>query len=203
MIVPELTVAPERRWRIAMTDLTPLFPRRPVPELQVATVDGPTWRLADRKPENFSLIVFYRGLHCPICSRYLADLESKLDAFAERGVEAIAISSDTAERAAEAKSKWKLPRLTIGYGLGLEAARRWGLYISTSKGKTSAGIDEPPLFIEPGLYLVRADGTLYFGSVQTMPFARPAFGDILQATEFVLKNDYPARGEVIDHTRAA
>lgn len=186
-----------------MTPLTPLFPRQPAPELKVPTVDGPAWRLAERKPKNFTMVVFYRGLHCPICSRYLADLESKLDAFAERGVEAIAISSDVAEGAAEAKGKWKLPRLTVGYGLGLADARRWGLYISSSKGKTSAGIDEPPLFAEPGLYLVRADGTLYFGSVQTMPFARPAFGDILQATDFVIKNDYPARGEVTDYTRAA
>jgi peroxiredoxin len=186
-----------------MAQLTPLFPRQPVPELKVATVDGPLWRLADRRPENFSLIVFYRGLHCPICSRYLGDLESKLDAFAERGVEAIAISSDPEARAREARQKWKLAKLTVGYGLDLDVARRWGLYISSSRGKTSAGVEEPPLFIEPGLYLVRADGTLYFGSVQTMPFARPAFADILQATDFVLKNDYPARGEVVDHGRAA
>jgi hypothetical protein len=41
-------------------------------------------------------------------------------------------------------------------------------------------------------------GTLYFGSVQTMPFARPHFADILAAIDYVLKNNYPARGEVRD-----
>ncbi len=29
-----------------------------------------------------------------------------------------------------------------------------------------------------------------------MPFARPRFEDILPALDFVIKNDYPARGEV-------
>jgi hypothetical protein len=35
-----------------------------------------------------------------------------------------------------------------------------------------------------------------------MPFARPGFGDILKALDFVLAKDYPARGEVIDHKQA-
>ena len=43
--------------------------------------------------------------------------------------------------------------------------------------------------------MVRPDGTLYFGTVQTMPFARPNFGEILQAVDFVLAKNYPARGE--------
>src|SRR5213075_1496094 len=55
---------------------------------------------------------------------------------------------------------------------------------------------EPAHFSEPAFYLIRPDGTLYFGSVQTMPFARPHFSDILAAIDYVLKNNYPARGEV-------
>jgi hypothetical protein len=66
----------------------------------------------------------------------------------------------------------------------------------------SIGFDEPALFSEPGLFVIRPDGTLYFGAVQTMPFARPAFGDILKALDFVIANDYPARGEVIDISSA-
>jgi peroxiredoxin len=161
------------------------------------------WRLADQHPEHFTMVVFYRGLHCGICSRYLADLERKLDAFKERGVEVIAISSDTEERARQSKEKWQLPNLTIGYGLDLDTADAWGLYISTSRGMTSSGVEEPALFNEPGLFVIRPDGTLYFASVQTMPFARPGFGDILKALDFVIAKDYPARGEVVDHKQAA
>ena len=180
-----------------------LYPRQPVPALEVDTLKGERWRLADQKPEAFTLIVFYRGLHCPICSGYLRDLDRKLPDFAELGVEVIAISGDDEARAREAQQDWKLETLTIGYGQDLESARDWGLYISTSRGKTSTGHEEPALFAEPGLFLVRPDGTLYFGSVQTMPFARPGFAEILKAIAFVREKDYPARGEVLDHQAAA
>ena len=106
------------------------------------------------------------------------------------------MSSDPAERAERAKQEWKLPNLRLGYGLDLVVARRWGLYISTGRGVTSAGVDEPALFSEPGLFLVKPDRTLYFASVQTMPFARPHFADILAALDYVIAKDYPARGEV-------
>ena len=64
-------------------------------------------------------------------------------------------------------------------------------------GKTSTGIIEPDLFLEPGLFLVRPNGQLYFATVQTMPFASPAFKGILDAIDFVVANNYPGRGEVI------
>ncbi len=170
-------------------------PRQAVPELKVATLDGGTWSLSEQSPENFTMVVFYRGLHCPICGRYLRDLDRKIRDFAERGVEVIMISTDTEERARQAKADWKLENIAIGYGLDLDAARAWGLYVSGGIGKTSIGVEEPALFNEPGLFMVRPDGTLYFGTVQTMPFARPNFGEILQALDFVLAKNYPARGE--------
>ena len=178
--------------------MRPLFPRQPVPSLNVPTVGGETWQLGDQTPKNFTLVVFYRGFHCPICATYLGDLEKKLDEFEKRGVSVVAISSDSRERAERSKNEWGLENLTVGYGLELGKAREWGLYISASRGKTSAGVDEPALFSEPALYLVRPDGTLYFGSVQTMPFARPNFREVLGALDFVMSKDYPARGEVTD-----
>jgi len=183
-----------------MTRLTPLIPRQAVPSLEVPTLDGKTWRLSDQKPENFTLIVVYRGFHCPICSNYLRDLNRKLGDFAERGIGVVAISGDQEDRARKAKEDWRLDNLTIGFGLDLDTARSWGLFISSGIGTTSAGVEEPALFPEPGTFLVRADGTLYFSSVQTMPFARPHFDEMLKAADSVLAKNYPARGEVIDHT---
>lgn len=95
-----------------------------------------------------------------------------------------------------AKSLW------FGYGLPLPVARHWGLYISAGRGKTSIGIEEPALFSEPGVFLVRADGTLYYGSVQTMPFARPHFSELLKAIDVATASNYPARGEVQALARA-
>jgi len=182
--------------------INPLVPRQPVPLLDVALVGGGRWRLADRTSERFSMIVFYRGLHCPVCAGYLQDLNGKLAQFVERGVDPVAISSDTEERAQAAKEKWRLSDLHVGYGLDLNVARSWGLYLSSGRGHTSAGVDEPPLFSEPALYLIRPNRTLYFGAVQTMPFARPHFDDILKALDFVIAKDYPARGEFSDEIEA-
>ena len=170
-------------------------PRKTLPALEVATVDGGTWKLVEQSPENFTMVVFYRGLHCPICGRYLRDLDRKIDEFAKRGVEVIMISTDGEERARQAQEDWELENVTVGYGLDLETARAWGLNVSSGIGKTSVGVEEPALFNEPGTFMVRPDGTLYFGTVQTMPFARPNFGEILQAVDFVLAKNYPARGE--------
>ena len=172
-----------------------LVPRRLVPALDLASLGGTRFRLSDERPEHFTMVVFYRGLHCPICRRYLTELDGMVDEFGKRGVGVIVASSDTRERAEEAKTGWGLQHLNIGYGLSIDDARRWGLFISTSRGKTSAGIEEPTLFSEPGLFLVRPDGTLYWSSVSTMPFARPHFNEILQSLDFAIKNDYPARGE--------
>ena len=59
----------------------------------------------------------------------------------------------------------------------------------------SMGIEEPPLFSEPDVFLVRPDGTLYDGAVQTMPFARPGFNDLLGAVDFPSDKSYAARSE--------
>ena len=171
------------------------LPRQPAPELQVPTLSGTPWSLADAMPQRFSLIVFYRGLHCPICATYIAELNKLLPEFSTRGVETIALSSDTEERARQAQTKWALLQLTVGHSLTIGTARTWGLYISSGRGVTSAGVEEPALFSEPGVFLVRRDRTLYWASVQSMPFARPHFRDILGALDFVIAKDYPARGE--------
>ncbi|MDQ6618826.1 MAG: AhpC/TSA family protein [Pseudomonadota bacterium] len=172
-----------------------LLPRQPVPELGVPTLAGTPWSLANATPQRFSLVVFYRGLHCPICATYVAELDKVVPDLASRGVEAIAVSSDTEARARESQTKWGLKQTAIGHSLTIGAARSWGLYISTSRGKTSTGIEEPALFNEPGVFLVRPDRTLYWASVQSMPFARPHFREILSALDFAIEKNYPARGE--------
>jgi hypothetical protein len=135
------------------------------------------------------------GLHCPVCRRYLTELNGMIGEFDKRGVATVITSTDSKERAAEATKKWGLENLTVGYGVSIEKAREWGLYISTSRGVTSAGVEEPPLFAEPGLFLVKPDRTIYWASISTMPFARPHFPEIAQAIDFAVSKNYPARGE--------
>ncbi len=172
-----------------------LIPRQPVPELVINTLDHGQFDLSKDSPTQFDLVCFYRGLHCPICAKYLLELGRLQPEFEKRGVRLIALSSDDEERTRAMANKVNAPGLPFGYGLPLSVAKNWGLYISASRGKTSIGIEEPALFAEPGVFLVKPDGTLYYGAVQTMPFARPHFDELLGAIDFAVANNYPARGE--------
>ncbi|MFD2205901.1 peroxiredoxin-like family protein [Kiloniella antarctica] len=172
-----------------------LIPRQKTPNLTVPTLNGTTFDLSTDKAENFTLVTFYRGLHCPICANYLKELERLTPEFEQRGVKTIALSSDGQERTQAMADKIEAKNLRFGYDLSLSVAKEWGLFISTSRGTTSIGIEEPALFSEPGVFLVRPDQTLYYASVQTMPFIRPAFKEMVGAIDFIMANDYPGRGE--------
>jgi peroxiredoxin len=172
-----------------------LLPRYPVPALNLPRIDTGRFVLGAEPGKAFDLLVFYRGLHCPICAKYLMELERLSEEFGKRGVQLVAISGDGEERARQMAEKVSAKDVQFAYGLSLRSARQWGLYISAGRGKTSIGIEEPELFSEPGVFLARPDGTLYYGAVQTMPFARPQFQDLLAAVDFAVAKDYPARGE--------
>ena len=164
--------------------------RTMLPNLDLPLAGGGRFDLSAQKPEAFTMIVVYRGLHCPICKGYLADLNRKMADFAEAGVIAVAATSDGVERAEKAKKDWNLDSLPIAYDMTVSLGREWGLSVS------KAIIDsEPELFLEPGLFLIDPLGKLYAASTQTMPFARPGFADVLQAVRYVVKNGSPARGE--------
>ena len=117
-------------------------------------------------------------------------LQEKLDEFAQRGIEVAVVSCNTREVAEEAVAEWGLDRLTVGYGLTVEDAERWGLFVSSALKDT-----EPPHFVEPGTFVIRPDGELYASIVQTMPFSRPPASSLLSMLDWVIENDYPARGE--------
>lgn len=167
-----------------------LKPGEPVPELKLELTIGAQYDLAKQHPEHFTLVVFYRGKHCPICRGQLKDLADKLDAFTRHGVNVVAVSMDGKDRAMEVDEKWDTGDVPLAYDLTEDGAREWGLYISPGR----EGTEEPERFSEPGMFLVRPDGTLYYASVQNAPFARPPFDQLLQGIEYVTKNDYPTRG---------
>jgi peroxiredoxin len=169
--------------------------RQAAPAMSFPLIAGGNWTLSERKPENMSMVVAYRGLHCPMCRNYLKEVNEQIGEFSKRGVEVVAVSSDGKERAMAARTDWELPNIPIAYDLSIDRARELGLYISTSRGKTSIGIEEPAQFNEPGLFLVKPDGTLYAAYIQTMPFARAPLDQLLKAIDFINEKGYPARGE--------
>ncbi|WP_425408044.1 redoxin domain-containing protein [Hyphococcus sp.] len=165
-------------------------PGKPAPDLSVSTQSG-EWRLQKQTPETFTLVVFYRGLHCPLCKKQLEELNGKIGEFSQRGVQVIAISMDDEDRYKKTVDEWNVPDLVIGYNLNEATARNWGLFLS---GAISD--QEPSLFSEPGLFFVDSDGALYSAAVQSNPFARPRMDDVLKAIDIIKEKDYPPRGVV-------
>ena len=184
-------------------DLVPLMPRLPVPALVVDVAGGQRYDLAQERPRIASLVAFFRGLHCQQCSDYIAELDARLPELEERGISGIAISCDLAERGLRTPADWGLKRLRIGYGLALREARNWGLFLTEGRPRKE-GWSEPAVYCEPGLFLVRPDGTLFFSVVQNMPFARPRIEDLCAGFDFLFERGYfidkdcPARGEILD-----
>lgn len=185
-----------------ISDLAPLMPRQRVPALRAPLAGGGYYDLGEDNPRLFSMIVFYRGLHCQQCQAYLGELEKLLPEFDSRGISAVAISCDTQERGEGAKAQWGLSNTRVGYGLSLADARAWGLFLTEGRPR-AAGLSEPPYCCEPAVYLIATDKTLWFSAVQNMAFARPRFSDIIDGFEFLFARGYfkdkecPARGEVL------
>lgn len=168
---------------------TKLMPDTQAPALSVPLVGGGTWTLAEQTPKNFTMVVFYRGLHCPVCKSYIGKLDELVGTFADVGVDAIAVSMDTQERAEKTKADWGLSTVRLGYGLSEADARTWGLYVSKAIKEAEAEI-----FCEPGLFWVRPDGRLYLIDVSNMPWARPDLAFLASKVSFAVENGYPARG---------
>ena len=160
-----------------------LTPGQSVPDLDLELTIDARFQLSKQSPENFTMLVFYRGKHCPICKRYLEELGGKLDKFTALGVTPFATSMVTHQ-------EWDTHDLPLALGLSEDQARECGLFISEQRPDS----DEPERFSEPGLFLIKPDGTLYFEEVQSAPFTRPPLDELLSAIEFVLENDYPVRG---------
>jgi peroxiredoxin len=165
-------------------------PKQPSPELTFHLLEGDAWNLAEQTPDHFTLLVFYRGLHCPLCKKYLQQLQDLLPQFESRGVRVIAVSMDSEKRARISRQKWELTDLTLGYGLTEKAARDWSLYLSSGVKD-----GESEVFSEPGLFLVDNTNKIYYSAINSNPWGRPYLPSFVKAVDYIISADYPARGE--------
>ncbi|TVZ51683.1 peroxiredoxin-like family protein [Dokdonia sp. Hel_I_53] len=167
-------------------------PKHKAPNLQFPLLDGNQWHLEDQHPDNFTLVVFYRGLHCPLCKKYLQQLQELLPEFEQRGVNTVAVSMDTEKRARLARQKWELSNLALGYGLSEKSTRDWALYLS-------AGVKEgePSEFSEPGLFLIDNNNQVYYSAINSNPWGRPYLPSFVKAVDYIVQSGYPARGEML------
>lgn len=167
-------------------------PKQKAPRLNFPLIDGEKWSLEEQKSENFTLIVFYRGLHCPLCKKYLETLESLLPEFESRGVKVVAVSMDTKKRASFSRQNWEIFNLHLGYNLSEEMAKNWGLYLSQGVKQ-----GEPEVFSEPGLFLIDNKKHVYYVGINSNPWGRPYLPTFIKAVDYIISSEYPARGEIL------
>ena len=167
-----------------------LTPGATAPDLDLPLTIKARFVLSDQQPDAFTMLVFYRGSHCPICKQYLTDLGGRLEDFTGRGVNVFAISMDSPESAATAHEDWDTHDLPLAHSLSEKQAREWGLFLSEGRPDS----EEPEVFSEPGLFLLKPDRSVYFEVVQSAPFTRPDLDQLLEAIDFIADKDYPTRG---------
>lgn len=167
-------------------------PQHLAPKLNVKLLGGEEFSLERQDPQHFTLLVFYRGLHCPLCEKYLKQLQELLPEFETRGVNVLAVSMDTEKRARLARQKWGLSQLEIGYELSAEQAKEWSLYLSKAVKD-----GEPEEFSEPGLFLIDNQNTIYYSAINSNPWGRPYLASFVKAVDYIIKSGYPARGEIV------
>ncbi|GAM66060.1 conserved domain protein [Vibrio ishigakensis] len=165
---------------------------QPFPKLEATLLDGSSVELG--KPvagKDWQAVFVYRGKHCPLCTKYLNEIEGYLDAFAEANVDVIAVSGDSKEQL-EAHLEKVDVSFPIAYGLTEAQMKELGLYISLPRSEQETDHN----FAEPGLFVVNEHGNLHVVDISNNPFVRPELGALTRGLNWIKHpdNNYPIRG---------
>ena len=160
---------------------------KPIPHMTLSPVDGST-RAIGETSQRWTLLVVYRGKHCPRCKRYLNKLEAVLNDWTAL-MDVVVVSADTLEKAQadQAEFGWTFD---LCYGLTEDQMRALGLYISDplSEAETTGR------FAEPGTFAIKPDGTLMLVDISNGPASRPDLDELLDGMRFNIENNRPTRG---------
>jgi peroxiredoxin len=105
-----------------------------------------------------------------MCRKQLSELDRRLSDLRKAGVgRVLAVSMETPERSTQLVQERHLGDQPVAHGLTEASAHEWGLLVCTAIKD-----GEAPVFNEPGVFVLDADGTVYRSNVSSMPFGRPA-----------------------------
>jgi len=162
------------------------------PVIELPTINGEKVTLASpHSGSDWQMVVVYRGKHCPMCTRYLNEIEKRKAKFLELGISIVAVSADN-----EAQAVTHMEQLTssypIAYGLTIEQMQQLGLYVS----KPRSAQETDHAFAEPGLFIINAKGQVQVIDISNGPFVRPELDVLLSGLDFIRnpENNYPIRG---------
>ena len=162
------------------------------PSIKVRLLNGEPVVLSLPEPGfDWKMVVVYRGQHCPLCTRYLNELEGVKDELTQIGVDLIAVSADSKAQLQSHMEKLNVS-FPIAYGLTLEHMQQLGVYISDPRSEQET--DHP--FSEPGLFIVNQQTRLQVSDISNNPFVRPELQSLINGLAWIRnpENNYPIRG---------
>ncbi len=170
-----------------MSTTTKLAAGSRFPEMRLAQAGGGEINLGGTG--RWQAVIVYRGRHCPLCKKYLKNLDGLKEDFEAAGVDLVAVSGDPRDKAETdvGEQGWRFP---VGYDLTPQQMRQLGLYISEPRSPQET--DRP--FPEPGLFVVNEDGLVQIVDISNAPFSRPDLAGVLGGIRFIREKSYPIRG---------
>ncbi|MEM8751064.1 MAG: redoxin domain-containing protein [Pseudomonadota bacterium] len=138
--------------------------------------------------DRWTMLIVYRGKHCPRCKRYLNKLNDALESWTDV-MDVLVVSADTKEKALADREEFGW-NFDLCYGLTEAQMRSLGLYVS----EPLSDAETTGLFAEPGTFAIRPDGSLMLVDISNGPAARPDLEELLDGMKFNIDNDRPVRG---------
>ncbi len=143
------------------------------------------------KGTDWQMIVVYRGRHCPLCTKYLHQLEGYKERLKANKVDLVAVSGDSKAQLMQHKEALSVS-FPLYYGLTEAQMRTLGVYISVPRSEQETDHH----FAEPGLFVVNEQGQLHVVDISNNPFVRPDIEQLASGLEWIRnpENHYPIRG---------
>lgn len=160
----------------------------PIGVLNLESVSGGDPIKVGAPKDRWTMLIVYRGKHCPRCKRYLNKLNDALESWTA-AMDVVVVSADTKEKALTDKEEFGW-NFDLCFGLTEAQMRSLGLYVSEplSEAETTG------LFAEPGTFAIRPDGSLMLVDISNGPASRPDLEELLDGMKFNIDNDRPVRG---------
>ena len=176
----------------ALTYTNKLHAGSAFPELTATLLSGEQVQLG--KPQNgadWQLVVVYRGRHCPLCTRYLNQLEEYKDALLATGVDVVAVSGDSKTQLESHLAQLEVS-FPLAYRLTVEQMKTLGLYISDPRSAQ----ETDHAFAEPGIFVVNSEVKIQVVDISNNPFVRPELQALVNGLGWIRDpdNNYPVRG---------
>ena len=102
----------------------------PFPKISLQSLDGGTAEIGQPTGDtDWKMVVVYRGRHCPLCTKYLNQLETYKQQLLDNRIDLVAVSADSKSQLQSHLEKLDVS-FPLCYGLTIEQMEELGLYIS-------------------------------------------------------------------------